>query len=406
MRGKEDTKRYSERMGWPSQTRPKGPLIWFHAVSVGETMAIVPLIEAILESHISVLLTTGTVAASQLVGKLFAQRLIHQYAPIDFLVVIRRFLDYWKPDMMFACESEIWPIRIDELAYRSVPQILLNARISDNSFERWKRYAFCANEIFSKLTIVICQSDGDAKRYKFLGAQNVSISGNLKGDAVFPSYLSRDFERYREAIASRPTWAAISTHDGEELIAAQVHTILRKRYPDLLTIIVPRHISRITQLSKKLANKNYSFVRKSLNEFPTLGTDILIGDTIGDMRLYLGLTKIAFIGKSLMGEGGHNPLESAILGSAILSGPNIGNFKEIYKELMKDKAVFFVDDSMMLARSVSYLLERADVRREMIESARRTALRLSGGLKCTFDILKPFLNPLFLSAQLYRVEDV
>lgn len=403
-RGKEEMKRLREKVGKASKARPEGPLVWLHAASVGETMALVPLIERILYSQISVVLTTGTVASAQLAAERFDDRLIHQYVPLDFPAAIGRFLDHWKPDLVLVCESEIWPLRISELARRRIPQILLNARLSERSYRTWKRHAFFAREIFSRFTVVVCQSEEDAERYRQLGAQKVAVSGNLKADVVLPSH-TRDLGRYRKAVGHRPSWAAISTHEGEELMAARVHTILCKRYPDLLTIIVPRHLERIPVIAERLKNKNYSFVRKSLNELPTAQTDILLGDTLGEMGLYLRLTEIAFIGKSLLAEGGHNPLEPALAGTAILSGPNIENFRETYQEFMKNKAATLVDDSTMLAGYVHHLLERPDVRRKMIKSGRQTASRLSGALKRTFDILKPFLEPLTLSAQLNRRGD-
>lgn len=401
VRGKEERKRFRERVGRPSKPRPEGPLIWLHAASVGETMALVPLIERILSLHIKILLTTGTVASAQLVRERFENRLIHQYVPLDFASAMRRFLDHWKPDLVLVCESEIWPVRVSELARRRIPQILLNAKLSERSYKSWQKHAFLAREIFSKFAVVICQSGADAERYKNLGAPKVTVSGNLKADVVLPGH-SRELGRYREAIGDRPNWAAISTHEGEELMAARVHTILRKRYPDLLTIIVPRHLERIDEIMQMLKDNNYSFVRKSLDEVPNARTDILLGDTIGDMGLYLRLTEIAFVGKSLTAEGGHNPLEPAMTGAAILSGPNIENFKETYQEFMKNEAARLVDDSTMLAGYIHHLLERPDVRQKMIKSGRQTASRMSGALKRTFEILKPFLQPLTLSAQLNK----
>ncbi|RCL01164.1 MAG: 3-deoxy-D-manno-octulosonic-acid transferase [Candidatus Tokpelaia sp. JSC085] len=398
--GKEEMNRRHERIGQPSRIRPKGPLIWLHAASVGETIALIPLLEQILSSQVNILLTTGTVTSAQLVTKHFANRLVHQYVPLDFSGVMRRFLEHWKPNLVLICESEIWPVRICELAQHHIPQILLNAKLSERSCKAWKQYAVFAHEIFSEFAVVICQSDADAERYRMLGAQNVIVAGNLKSDVVLPAHV-QDLKTYRHAISQRPIWAAVSTHEGEELIASQVHTILRKRYPTLLTIIVPRHPERVSMIINKLKRKDYVCVRKSLNELPTARTDILLGDTIGEMGFYLRLTEIAFIGKSLMAEGGHNPLEPALIGAAILSGPNIGNFREIYDELMANNAVRFVFDSTMLAEHVHYLLERSDVRREMIESGRHTVAKLCGALDRTFDVLKPFLHPLILDAKRY-----
>jgi len=403
-KGKEELRRYGERLGHASVRRPEGALIWLHAASVGETMALVPLCERILAAHINIVMTTGTVASARLVRERFGERLAHQYVPLDIGAAVRRFLDYWQPDLALVCESEIWPMRIAELARRRIPQILLNARLSDRSFQAWKRRKFFAREVFSRFTEVICQSDEDAERYRLLGAPRVAVSGNLKADVMLPAD-NAGLERYRRAIGSRPRWAAISTHAGEEVMAARVHRILRKRYPDLLTIIVPRHPERVAAIISELQSYNYQFVRKSLGELPGAQTDILLGDTIGDMGLYLRLTEIAFVGKSLAGEGGHNPLEPALAGAAILTGPNIDNFRETYQEFMKNDAARFVDDSTMLAGCVHHLLEHPEMRKKMIASGRRTAQSLSGALRQTFTILKPFLQPLTLAAQLNRAKD-
>ncbi|RCL00233.1 MAG: 3-deoxy-D-manno-octulosonic-acid transferase [Candidatus Tokpelaia sp. JSC188] len=404
LRAKEERKRFYERVGKSSRLRPEGPLIWLHAASIGETMTLIPLIERILSFHIKILLTTGTSTSARFVRERFENRLIHQYMPLDFASTIRRFLNHWKPDLVLVCESEIWPMRINELARRRIPQILLNAKLSDRSYNLWKKYAFLSSEIFSKFAVVVCQSVADAERYKKLDAPKVMVAGNLKADNILSCY-SQELRRYRDSMVNRPSWAAISTHEGEELMATRVHTILCKRHPNLLTIIVPRHLERVNAIVKILQDNNYSFSRKSLNEMPSAKTDILLGDTIGDMGFYLRLTEIAFVGKSLMAKGGHNPLEPAMTGAVILSGPNIENFKQTYQELLKNKAAKLVDDSTMLAGYIHYLLERPDVRQKMIKSGRQTAFRMSGALKRTFEILNPFLQPLVLFAQLNRARN-
>jgi len=398
-RGKEELRRYGERLGRASKARPHGALIWLHAASVGETMALAPLIEKILSAHINIVLTTGTVTSARLAQERFGDRLIHQYAPLDIRAAICRFLDYWQPDLALVCESEIWPMRIRELARRRIAQILLNARLSDHSFAAWQKRPFLAREIFSCFTEVICQSDEDAGRYKALGAPRVAVSGNLKADVILPADKNR-LACYKAAIGERPCWAAISTHEGEELMAARAHKILRRRYPNLLTVIVPRHPERAAAIAELLAKEKLKFVRKSLDEMPAAETDILIGDTIGEMGLYLRLTEIVFVGKSMIGQGGHNPLEPASIGAAILTGPNIDNFRETYQEFLKNNAARFVDDSTMLAGCIHHLLEHPEKRKAMIESGRRTARRLSGALGRTFQILRPFLQPLTISAQL------
>jgi len=399
LRGKEERGRWRERLGRASRARPQGALIWFHAASVGETMALMPIIERILAMPIHVLLTTGTVASATLVNEHFGNRLVHQYAPLDFSGYLWRFLNFWRPDLCLVCESEIWPMRIECLARAHIPQLILNAHLSEKSYLRWHRRRALAQNIFARFDGIICQTEEDARRYRALGASHVSVAGNLKADVVLPA-RPEDVRRYKQAIGERPSWAAISTHEGEELMAAQVHKLLRKRYPDLLTIIVPRHIERVAAIAEGLKDYHFNFVRKSQHQLPSDETDILLGDTVGEMGFYLKLTQIAFVGKSLTAEGGHNPIEPALTGAAILSGPNIQNFKESYQKLLEREAVHLVDDATMLAGYVHHLLERPEVRHRMIDAGRQTALKMSGACARSFVLIEPFLQPLTLAAQL------
>ncbi len=404
-RGKEELKRKRERLGKATKPRPLGPLIWLHSASVGETMALIPIVERILLMKINILLTTGTVASARLADERFADRVIHQYAPLDIVSCTRRFLDYWKPDISIVCESEIWPVRIFELANRKIPQIMLNAHLSERSYKSWKKSSRVAYEIFSRFDAVVCQTEEDARYFRDLGAVRVSVSGNLKADVILPGKPA-EIKRYKKAIGLRPVWAAISTHEGEEAMAAEVHKKLLKKHPGLLTIIVPRHVERAPVIARHFDDIGLTFASKAYDQMPTNETDILLGDTVGDMGLYLRLTQIAFVGKSLAGEGGHNPIEPALSGAAILSGPNIQNFKETYQALMKNEAVQLVDDATMLAGYVHHLLERPDVRERMIESGRQTITQLSGARERCFEVLEKFLQPLTLAAQLSQADNM
>ena len=243
-KGKEDRNRRRERYGVPSRERPEGPLIWFHAASVGETIAVVPLIERILGYGINVVLTTGTVTSAQVADERLGDRIIHQYVPLDLKPAVSRFLDHWHPDLAIIAESEIWPMTILELGARRVPQVLVNGRLSDRSFKSWKKRANIAEALFENMAHVVAQSEVDGERFRALGARPVTVSGNLKVDTAPPPVDERALHWLQRQIGGRPTWAAVSTHDGEEVMAAEVHAMLRKRHRDLLTIIVPRHPDR------------------------------------------------------------------------------------------------------------------------------------------------------------------
>jgi len=408
LRGKEEWRRLRERLGrvLTSIKRPSGPLVWMHAASVGETMALAPIIEHILAQQIHIVLTTGTCASAQLVKTHFDTRLIHQYAPLDLSGPLRRFLNFWRPDLAIVCESEIWPRRIEMLSARRIPQLVLNAHLSTRSFKNWKKYPALAQAIFSKFDCVLCQEQQDFDHYHDLGTRKCAICGNMKADVILPGNR-QEIERYLQALGNRSRWAAISTHEGEELMAAKVHRLLRKRYPDLVTLIVPRHIERADAIAHELNRSGLRVVRKSLRELPQPDTDILLGDTIGEMGFYLKLTEIAFVGKSMMDKstpqgGGHNPLEPALTGVAILSGPNIENFKTTYQQLLQNQAAHLVNDITMLAGYVHHLLERPAIRQKMIEQGRLTAHAMSGATLRSIETIEPFLKPLILAAQLMK----
>ncbi|ATP11899.1 3-deoxy-D-manno-octulosonic acid transferase [Bartonella henselae] len=399
IRGKEEWCRQKERLGKSYQVRPPSPLIWLHAASVGETFALFPLINYILSLKINILLTTGTVTSSSLVKKHFGKRLIHQYAPLDLDLAVRRFISHWKPDLALICESEVWPLRIKELAKMRIPQILVNARMSEHSFKAWQKRPVLARHIFRHIDLVIAQNKRDVAYYHALGVKSVALSGNLKAD-VFWVEDQALLAHYRDAIGNRPVWAAVSTHEGEEEIAFEVHKILKNYLPDLLTIIVPRHPERSEDLIKKCSNKGLHFIRRSNSAAPERDTDVFLGDTIGEMGLFLRLSKVSFLGKSLCGEGGHNPLELALLGSAILTGPHVSNFQEMFEQFLMRDAAYMVQDKKQLAIQVYRLLTNELLRREMVDKAYEIATGMAGALERTLKILDPFLQPLVIQTGL------
>ena len=404
-KGKEEHGRRGERYGKSAIARPNGPLVWVHAASVGETSAMIPLIRYIAGKGIHVVLTTGTVTSAKLSQERLGNLVIHQYVPLDFKPAVSNFLSFWKPDLALIAESEIWPMTILELGSRRVPQILVNGRLSDRSFAAWKRRSYLAEALFENLSHVIAQSDIDGQRFSELGARPVSVSGNLKADTVPPPANAQELSRLATMIARRPTWAAISTHDGEEAIAGEVHIMVEKRHPGLLTIIVPRHPDRAGAIAAALVSKGLNVARRSLNEPITAATQIYIGDSIGEMGLYLRLTEIAFVGRSMTGTGGQNPLEPAVLGTAVLSGQNVQNFRDSYKRLIADGNAKLIKDKDMLAGAVSYLLSNHEVRGKMINAGLRSVAEMHGALDKTISSLEPFIQPLIVKARLDRLTE-
>jgi 3-deoxy-D-manno-octulosonic-acid transferase len=403
-KGKEDGARRQERYGHASAPRPHGPLVWFHAASVGETTAIIPLINEVARRGISVVLTTGTKTSARIVSERLGSRVIHQYVPLDFKPAVSRFLDYWEPDLAIIAESEIWPMTMVELGQRHIPQVLVNGRLSDRTFGRWKKRLWLADALFENLALVIAQSETDAERFRTLGALPVMVSGNLKVDTDAPPHDNNALKHYRQQIRDRKTWAAISTFEGEENAAGIVHRALKERM-GLLTIVVPRHPERSDAIETMLTSKGLTVARRTRNDPITPETDIFLGDTIGEMGLYLRLTEVAFVGRSLFAEGGQNPLEPAMLSCAILSGGNVQNFRDTYQMLAKNGSAKIIRDVEMLAKGVNYLLVNDEVRRKMIDAGLETVHEMRGALSATVRGLEPYINPLTVKARLQPRND-
>lgn len=399
LKGKEDRKRRLERFGFASQPRPHGPLVWVHAASVGETNAVIPLIRELLRREIHVLLTTGTVTSAEVVANRLGNDVIHQYVPLDLKFPIKRFIAYWHPDAAITAESEMWPTTMAELARRNIPQIRVNGRLSDRSYDRWQRNSKVAELLFGKLSLVVARSDVDAERFLDLGSWPVVISGNLKGDTEPPPVDPELLARYRAQIGDRRTWAAVCTFNGEETAAAFVHRALKPRNQQL-TIIVPRHPERGDEIEAMLVEKGLKVARRSRNDEITPETDIFLGDTIGEMGLYLRLTEISFVGRSLTEEGGQNPMESSMIGCAVLSGPNVQNFRETYQHIIRKGGARMVRDVEMLAKAVHYLMTNDIARRKMIDCGQEAVQDMRGALSTTIKALEPYINPLTVTARL------
>ncbi|AJY47700.1 lipid IV(A) 3-deoxy-D-manno-octulosonic acid transferase [Martelella endophytica] len=396
---KEDRERLGERFGRTEVARPEGPVVWIHAASVGETLAVAPLIEHICDYGISVLVTTGTVTSAKVAAERFGDRVIHQYVPIDVAPAIGRFLDHWKPDLAINVETEVWPVTINQLSRRRIAQIIVNGRISDRSFDRWNHRRELARTLFSRFAYVMAQTDLDAERFSDLGALNVGITGNLKVDRDAPPADAEALAALRQEIGDRPVWAAISTFDGEEKAAADVHMALKARHEGLLTVIVPRHPDRADVLAALFAAKGLKVARRSTSDPVTPETDILLGDTMGDMGLYLRLTEIAFVGRSMTAKGGQNPLEPAMLGAAVLTGPYIENFRETYRRMRQHGAVRTVDGAEALLQSVDLLLSDDNARADMVDAGYAAVREMRGALVKTIKGLERFLAPLILEAR-------
>lgn len=391
--GKEDPARLPERLGRPSAPRPAGRLAWFHAASVGETLSILPLISALAERRhsLSFLLTTGTVTSAKLAIQRLGPRTLHQYAPLDVPGYVRSFLDHWRPDLAVFTESEIWPNLILESSARGVPLTLVNARMTQRSYRRWRRNRGVARPLFSRFSLVLAQNEALARRFRMLGAGTAVASGNLKIDTPPPPVDELELDRLAGALEGRPLLLASGTHEGEEAIVLEAHRTLRRRLPDLITIVAPRHPERGPAISEWLQTQGVAAVRRAMGDLPTRGCEVYVADTLGELGMLYKLAAVAFIGGSLVDRGGHNPIEAVRHRAVVITGPHWQNFKDTYQALLdKDGAVVVRSAAELASAAESLLASEADLAR-MRERAESALAGLSGALPRTLEALLPFL---------------
>ena len=391
--GKEDPARRQERLGRPSHPRPEGPLTWMHAASVGETNAVLPLINRLHDTcpDSRFLLTTGTVTSAKLAQERLPDHDIHQFAPLDAPQFVRRFLDYWQPGLVLLTESEIWPNTIVECHARDIPIAIVNGRMSERSYRRWRKNKSLSLPLFSRLRLVLAQNDRLVRRFQELGARDVRCTGNIKLDAPRLPVDEAECAKLTVAFQGRSVWAAVSTHAGESEIVVDAHKSLTTDFPNLMTIFAPRHPERGAEIASLAAAAGIATARRSLNERPDDRTGIYIIDTIGELGLVYSLVDIAFIGGSLVNKGGQNPVEAVRFETAVITGPDQSNFTDSYRALLRGGGAMEVGDGAELANIVSQLL-RDDVQRGRItRDANSTLDALSGGLGKTVEALAPIM---------------
>jgi len=395
-RGKEDRLRLGERRGVSATARPPGPLIWLHGASVGELISVLPLIERLHAREVVVLVTSGTVTSSGLAERRLPRGVIHQFVPLDVPAFVRRFLDHWQPDLALFVESELWPNIIIETSQRAVPMILVNGRLSENSFKRWRYLPDSIVNLLRRLDLCLARSPADAARLDKLGAPHVVTTGDLKLDGPAPPADKVKLAELQQAIGGRMTIAAASTHAGEEAAVIAAHARLRANFPGLLTLIAPRHPERGTGIAEIARAAGLKPRLRSRGDLPDAATDIYVADTVGELGLIYRLVPIVFVGGSLIKHGGQNPIEPAKLGAAILHGPHVWNFAEIYAVLDKAKGAEPVGDESRLTAGFAALLAHPLNRERMAGAARATVEGLSGALERTLSSLDPYLMQLRL----------
>ena len=334
---KEDPKRFTEKFCLFSKKRKTGKLIWFHVSSVGELLSIVPLIEKIEQKKKfkQILVTTSTLSSSNIFKKFKFKKTVHQFFPIDSNFLTQRFINYWNPSCAIFVESEIWPNMILNIKRKSIPLILLNARITKKTFKKWKSISIFAKKLFENFDYAFPQNYETKKYLRFLGIKNIKLLGNLKfSETKIKQDLSIN-SRLKKFFKNKTIWCASSTHEGEEKLSANIHIKLKKKHKNLLTILIPRHTNRAVKINTELEEMGLRVHTHSSTKKINNDTDIYLVDTYGDTKTFFKLSKIVFLGGSVVKHGGQNPLEAVRLGCKIIYGPYINNFREIYHLLDK-----------------------------------------------------------------------
>ncbi len=376
--GKEDKTRFPERLGHASLARPDGRLAWVHAASVGESLAVLPLAERLRAKGLSVLITSGTVSSAQVLEKRLGDSMIHQYVPIDRPTTVKRFLDYWRPDVAIWVESELWPNLVLAAADRHIPMVMVNARMSERSARRWRHMPHLIKPLLEAFNSCLAQSEEDAARLRSLGAATTELTGNIKFDAPPLPANDKALNDLKQEVGGRPHWLMASSHPGDEDAAAKAHSILVSDNPGLLTLIAPRHPERGDAVVAMLRRRGLQVAERSAGEHIAPETDIYVSDTLGEMGLLYRTSEITFIAGSLTDHGGHNPVEPALLGNALLAGPDMRNFDDACRALEKADALTRIARADDLADALAPLLLDAALTRKRAVAARATARALGG----------------------------
>lgn len=396
-RGKEDPARAHERRGRAKLPRAPGALAWFHAASVGESLSLLAIIARVLETHkgLQVMVTTGTVASARLMADRLPAGAFHQYMPVDHPAWVATFLDHWRPDFVVWSESEFWPNMLSAIKSRGIPAVLMNARMSEGSFRRWKWAKGAIAEILSVFSLCLAQNAAEAARLEQLGAKNVRVAANVKYAAAPLPVDDAKLAEMQAQVAGRKTILWASTHPGEEKLAIETHAALRAQFPDLLTIIVPRHAPRGQDVQALAQQQSVSAGLRSKNEAPR---DIYIADTMGELGLFYRLCKTVVIGGSFADIGGHNPIEPGQLACVIFYGPQMYNFITINEDFMAAQAAVQVGDVNGLKTKLAEALSAPEKFQSYADNAQRMTAEKSVAAAALADMLDPWLEKLAVAA--------
>lgn len=386
--------RLSERVGiYPIKL---DRCIWIHAVSMGETIAAIPLIKKLKEHYqdIPILVTTMTPTGAAKVKATFGDQVHHAYLPYDVPTAVNRFLDSMHPMVGLIMETELWPNLLAACKKRNIPVCLLNARLSQKSSNGYQRIPSIAREMMQNLNMIAAHGLPDAQRFIGLGAKadQVVVTGSIKFDLEIPQNLLDQAKALRSALGEdRFIWIAASTHEGEEEIILAAHQVIYAEDPKALLILVPRHPERFAAIAD-LSRRSFITARRSLEEPCVAETAVYLGDTLGELLMLYAVADVAFVGGSLIERGGHNILEPGALGKAILSGPHLFNFNEISELFFESQALVKVTDTKTLVAQLQYLKQDTEARMSMGERASALVAANRGALAKQVSIAEQFIS--------------
>jgi len=387
------TRKLKNQLGYVPKT--SGKVIWFHCVSVGEFNAAKPLIDKIFLNfplH-QIVITTTTITGSEAVENHYKKRIIHCFFPFDVPFIVSLFLKKIKPVACILLETEIWPNLITKLKYKNIPTMLVNARLSDRSFRKYNKFSSkLVSSTLKSLSIICSQNESSSKRFISLGAikNNIAITGSLKFDSNEPVNLET-IQALKKITGDRKIVAFASTREGEELQIIKSYLALQNKFNALL-LIIPRHPERFNEVYKIANEKGLNVKRRSLADHCDKDTDILIGDSMGEMMSYFSISHIAFIGGSLSNHGGQNMLEAASLSKPIIFGPSVFNFEEISEKLLNEGSAIQVSNAEELMQAISELLLDNEKRKLIGQSAKTTFENNRGAVARVFKAIAPHIE--------------
>ena len=356
LRKKENIKSLKEKFSFNSKRRVNGKLIWFHGASVGEVLSIIPIIKHYEKdkSIKQILVTSSTLSSLKVIKKFSFKKTVHQFYPIDHFIFNNKFINYWKPSLGIFVDSEIWPMMFQNLKYKNIPIILLNARLTKKTFSRWIKIKSFAKSVFNKITVAYPQNKETNLYLKELDVRNIITIGNLKFSENSDENLNNISKKLKSELDKKKIWVASSTHKTEEIFCAKAHLKLKKKITNLLTIIIPRHIHRANEITNEIKNLNLKIALHSSKPKNLKNVDIYLVDTFGETKKFHQIGNTVFLGGSIIKRGGQNPLEAARLGAKILHGPNTDNFKDVYKHLKLLNISKKINTPLQLASSIIF----------------------------------------------------